>query len=66
MNRMNRMTLKMNKINRTTLKYSVSNINRNLTVSPCGRSAGTVPDPPELDTKNKIMLRNDHLTLQFS
>ena len=25
-------------------------INRNLTVSPCGRSAGTVPEPPELDT----------------
>ena len=32
---------------------------RNLTVSPCGRSAGTVPEPPELDTKNKIIVIND-------
>lgn len=32
---------------------------RNLTVSPCGRSAGTVPEPPELDTQDKIILRND-------
>ena len=29
--------------------------NRNLTVSPCGRSAGTVPEPPELYTKDKII-----------
>ena len=34
-------------------------INRNLTVSPCGRSAGTVPESPELDTKNKIIVIND-------
>ena len=34
-------------------------LNRNLTVSPCGRSAGTVPEPPELDTKNKIIVIND-------
>ena len=34
-------------------------LNRNLTVSPCGRSAGTVPESPELDTKDKIILKND-------
>ena len=33
--------------------------NRNLTVSPCGRSAGTVPEPPELNTKNEMIVRND-------
>ena len=46
------------KVVRTYLRHISfkSLIYRNLTVSPCGRSAGTVPEPPELYAKDKIIL----------
>ena len=43
----------------SSVSESKTQVYRNLTVSPCGRSAGTVPEPPELDTKDEIMLRTN-------